>query len=147
MDGGSIDREKAGRRSLVVARGCLCLAIILCGLGLRGWGFGFGLPAFVVKYGGSTLWGTMVFFLVAMAAPNQSRSRIALIAGVIAIGVELSRLVHFPWLDGFRLTLPGALLLGRVFSVWNMLAYGAGIVIGALLDRSALPAVRRTRKH
>ena len=41
--------------------------------------------------------------------------RIALIAAVIAIGVELFRLVHFPWLNAFRLTLPGALLLGAHF--------------------------------
>ena len=59
---------------------------------------------------------------------------------VIAIGVELFRLVHFPWLDAFRLTLPGALLLGRVFSVWNMVAYGVGIGLGMLLDRLAMSA-------
>jgi beta-N-acetylhexosaminidase len=28
--------------------------------------------------------------------------------------------------------LPGALLLGRIFSMWNLLAYGVGIAIGAL---------------
>ena len=43
-------------------------------------GLGFGLSAFVVKYGGSMLWGSMVFFLVAMAASLLSRPRIALIA-------------------------------------------------------------------
>jgi hypothetical protein len=137
MPGASIDPDMAGRRSLGIARTGLCLAIIACGLALRGWGPGFGLPAFVVKYGGSTLWGTMVFFLVAIAASHLSRTRIMLVAAVIAIGVELFRLVHIPWLDAFRLTLPGALLLGRIFSVWNMAAYGVGISIGALLDRSA----------
>ncbi|MES2196148.1 MAG: DUF2809 domain-containing protein [Pseudomonadota bacterium] len=102
-----------------------------------------------MKYGGSVLWGTMVFFLVAIAASHLSRTRIMLVAAVIAIGVELFRLVHFPWLDAFRLTLPGALLLGRIFSVWNMVAYGVGIAIGALLDRSAwsvtLPKVEPMR--
>jgi hypothetical protein len=44
-------------------------------------------------------------------------------------------LVHTPWLDAFRLTLAGALLLGRIFSPWDMLAYGVGIVLGMLLDR------------
>lgn len=101
---------------------------------------GFGLPALAVKYGGSVLWGTMVFFLVAMTASTLSRPRIALIAAAIAIAVELFRLVHFPWLDAFRLTLPGALLLGRIFSVWNMLAYGAGIGLGPALDRLAISA-------
>jgi hypothetical protein len=136
MPGASIDRGGQARRSLI-ARASLCLAIIACGLGLRGLGLQLGLPTLVVKYGGSMLWGTMVFLLVAMAVSNLSRRRIALIAAVIAIGVELFRLVHFPWLDAFRLTLPGALLLGRIFSVWNMLAYGVGIGLGVWLDRPA----------
>lgn len=135
MNGAAIEPDQAARRSLVVARAGLCLSVIVCGLALRGHGLQLGLSALVVKYGGSTLWGTMVFFLMAMAAPNLSRPRIALVAAVIAVGVELFRLVHFPWLDAFRLTLPGALLLGRIFSVWNMLAYGVGIGLGVLLDR------------
>lgn len=142
MQGASMDRERAEWPSHVIIRTVLCLAIIAGGLALRGWGLGLGLPAFVVKYGGSLLWGTMVFFLVAIAASQLSRPRIALIAAVLAIGVELFRLVHFPWLDAFRLTLPGALLLGRVFSVWNMVAYGVGIAIGVWLDRAVLPAIR-----
>ena len=104
-----------------------------------------GLPAFVVKYGGSLLWGTMVFLLVTMAAPNLSPWRGALIAGSIAVGVELFRLVHTPWLDAFRLTIPGALLLGRIFSTSNMLAYGVGIILGIWLDRLATAAFANTR--
>jgi Protein of unknown function (DUF2809) len=38
--------------------------------------------------------------------------------------------VHTTWLDDFRLTTLGALLLGRVYSLWNMLAYAAGISWG-----------------
>ena len=139
MPGASIGYDLQARSSQIIARAGLCLAIIACGLALRGWGLGFGLPAFVVKYGGSILWGTMVFFLVAIAASRLSGPRIALIAAVIAIGVELFRLVHFPWLDAFRLTLPGALLLGRIFSVWSMVAYGVGIGLGVMLDRLAAP--------
>jgi hypothetical protein len=60
----------------------------------------------------------------------------------IAICVELFRLVHAPWLDAFRLTLAGALLLGRIFSAWDMLAYGVGIVLGMLLDRAGTCSVR-----
>ncbi len=143
MPGASIDYDKREQRSLVITRASLCLAVIVCGLALRGWGFGLGLPAFIVKYGGSALWGTMVFLLVAIAASHLSRPRIALIAVAIAIGVELFRLVHFPWLDAFRLTLPGALLLGRVFSGWNMVAYGVGIGLGVILDRLAMSDPRR----
>jgi hypothetical protein len=35
------------------------------------------------------------------------------------------------------MTLAGALLLGRIFSPWNMLAYGVGILLGMQLDRFA----------
>jgi hypothetical protein len=129
----------------LIIRACLCLAIIISGLALRGSGLKLGLPAATVKYGGSVLWGTMVFFLVAIAASGLPRRSAASIAALIAICVELFRLVHFPWLDAFRLTMAGALLLGRVFSPWNMLAYGAGIILGMLLDRFATAAFTKTR--
>jgi predicted membrane protein len=119
----------------MIVRLCLCVSIIACGLALRAIGFQLGLPAFIVKYGGSLLWGTMVFFLVAMVAQGRSRRTIALIALAIAVAVELFRLVHAPWLDAFRQTTAGALLLGRIFSPWNMLAYAVGISLGVALDR------------
>jgi Protein of unknown function (DUF2809) len=124
-----------------IIRGGLCLLIIVFGLALRGFGFNWGLSAFVVKYGGSLLWATMVYFLVAMAVSRTSRLSIALISAVIAVGVELFRLIHAPWLDAFRLTLPGALLLGRIFSLWNILAYGAGIIFAVGLDRIMVDAL------
>jgi uncharacterized protein DUF2809 len=132
----------------LIIRAGLCLVIVVSGLALRGFGFSLGLSAFVVKYGGSVLWAAMVFFLVAMAASHASRLSVALISAAIAVGVELFRLVHAPWLDAFRLTLPGALLLGRIFSPWNMLAYGVGIVLAMGFDHMAVEALAaRLRPH
>jgi len=131
----------------MIVRACLCVAIIVCGLALRGLGLRLGLPAFIVKYGGSVLWGTMVYFLVAIAASHLSRRSIALISAVIAVAVELFRLVHTPALDAFRLTLAGALLLGRIFSPWDMIAYGVGIVLAIGLDRLALRMLPVVRRH
>jgi hypothetical protein len=37
------------------------------------------------------------------------------------------------------------LLLGRIFSPWNMLAYGAGIALAMLLDRFGTSAFTRAR--
>src|SRR3569833_572172 len=113
----------------------LALAVIVLGLLLRFYGPGLGLPAPVVKYGGSVLWGTMVFFMAAALRPRLPRSWIAPLAMAVAVVVELIRLVHTPWLDNFRLTLAGALLLGRIFSVWNIVAYAAGVALGVALDR------------
>ncbi|MEA2865064.1 MAG: hypothetical protein QOC84_3020 [Bradyrhizobium sp.] len=131
-------------RPVLIVRAALCLSIIISGLALRGIGPDLGLPLLLVKYGGSLLWDAMVFFLVAIAAPRLSWRRIALISASIAVAVELFRLVHAPSLDAFRMTLAGALLLGRIFSPWNLLAYGAGIVFGVLLDRWAIRAFTRT---
>jgi hypothetical protein len=112
----------------------LALGMIALGLALRFFGRGLGLPAGIVKYGGSVLWATMVYFFVVALGPQLSRPRLALIAMLIAIAVELIRLAHTPWLDAFRLTLAGALLLGRIFSLWNLVAYAAGIMLGVAVD-------------
>ena len=95
-----------------------------------------GLPAFVVKYGGSVLWAAMVYFLLAGLLRDRRRLTVALIACVVAGAVELSRLWHFPALDAFRLTRAGILLLGRVFSLWHFAIYWATIVVTAAADRA-----------
>lgn len=110
------------------------VAIIAAGLALRGFGYEAGLPFLVVKYGGSLLWGAMVFFLVAAVIPVRRVMTMALVALLMATAVEMSRLFHAPALDTFRLTTAGALLLGRVFSLWNILAYAIGIIAAAALD-------------
>jgi hypothetical protein len=46
--------------------------------------------------------------------------------------------------NGHRFTMAGALLLGRVFSPWDVLAYGAGIGLAMLLDRFGVPFTRAT---
>ncbi|WP_062116236.1 DUF2809 domain-containing protein [Aureimonas sp. AU40] len=115
-----------------------CLAasvvVIAIGLALRMKGYRIGLPFVVVKYGGSLLWGSMVYFLVAALACRRSPRSVATLAFGLAVCVELFRLYHTPWLDAFRLTTAGALLLGRVFSLWNVLAYALGIAVAAGLD-------------
>jgi hypothetical protein len=120
--------------SVILSRICLCALVIIVGLALRRYGFGIGLPATIVKYGGSILWAAMLFFVVAIAAPQISRRSVVLVSSLSAIGIELFRLVHTPWFDEFRLTLPGALLLGRIFSLRDILAYGFGIGLALGLD-------------
>ncbi|MBR0959194.1 DUF2809 domain-containing protein [Bradyrhizobium japonicum] len=133
MHGAQPDKPVAPLRTSLI-RAALAVVVIVCGLSLRWYGFPLGFPAFVVKYGGSLLWAMMVFLLIAVCLPRLSRTQIAAIAVVIAVLVEFSRLVHTPWLDAFRLTTAGALLLGRIFSPWNLVAYLIGIVAGAWLD-------------
>jgi hypothetical protein len=53
----------------------------------------------------------------------------------MATAIEFLKLFHSPPLDAFRHTLAGILLLGRFFSVWDLIAYWLAISIGALVDR------------
>ncbi|MQB21088.1 DUF2809 domain-containing protein [Agrobacterium tumefaciens] len=110
------------------------ILVILAGLALRRYGYTIGLPFLIVKYGGSVLWGGMVYLLAALLFVNR-RTQLFIIAATccFAIAVELLRLVHFPALDTFRDTATGTLLLGRVFSPWNILCYFAGIGMAAAI--------------
>ncbi len=93
-----------------------------------------GLPAFVVKYAGSMLWALMIYWIVSAVWHSWRLPFAALIAGSIATAVEFFKLYRSPGMDAFRLTLPGILLLGRVFSWWDIAAYWVAICLGGLLD-------------
>ncbi|MBX5134605.1 DUF2809 domain-containing protein [Rhizobium lentis] len=110
------------------------LVVIAAGLALRRFGYAVDLPFVVVKYGGSALWGAMAYLLVALVLGKSPRAVIAVMALFMAIAVEFFRLYHTPWLDAFRLTTAGALLLGRIFSLWNILAYAIGIAVVCAFD-------------
>jgi hypothetical protein len=120
----------------------LILATVAAGLAMR---FAhLGLPAPLVKYGGSMLWALMIYWIVSSLLPSRRFLAAALIAGTLATAVEFLKLYHAPALDAFRLTLPGILLLGRIFSAWDIAAYCLAISIGAWLDRTIRPEKRQS---
>ena len=92
------------------------------------------------------LWAAMVFFLVAIMAARLSRLNVALIAsndrdwrGAVSAGSRaLARCL--PADTAWR-----AAVRGRIFSAWNMLAYGVGIVLALWLDRMERCAPSRPR--
>jgi hypothetical protein len=99
-----------------------------------------GLPPLVVKYGGSALWAMMVYWIVSALFPCWRISAVALLAGMLAAAVEFFKLYHSPATDAFRHTLPGILLLGRIFSPWDIAAYWFSICVGASVDQAIRPA-------
>ncbi|WP_174718593.1 ribosomal maturation YjgA family protein [Rhizobium sp. 11515TR] len=125
------------QRKLTRGRLLLFLALLVtiaASLALRRYGYALDLPFAIVKYGGSLLWGAMVYWLLAAIFVSSGHFRIAVAALLVAIAVEFFRLWHTPDLDAFRLTAAGALLLGRVFSLWNIVAYAAGIALTLAID-------------
>jgi hypothetical protein len=101
-----------------------------------------GLPDVVVKHGGSVLWAVMVYAIVAALSTRWSPRRCGIVAGIVAGGIELSQLCHHPLLDAVRASRVGALLLGRVFSVGDLIVYTSTIMIAVIVDR-AIARIRR----
>lgn len=117
------------------------MMVIIGGLCLRAFGYEVGLPFVAVKYGGSVLWGAMVYLLLAAILPSRWYGYKVHIAVIAVVVVELIRLVHFPALDAFCATAAGALLLGRVFSVWNIVCYIGGIAVASFTSGRGLRAL------
>lgn len=110
----------------------LVLVTIVAGLAVRL--TPLGLPVTVVKYAGSMLWAMMIYWIASTVLGRSRIVTVALIAGLLAACVEFFKLYHSPRMDAFRLTLPGILLLGRYFSVWDIVAYWIAICAAAFLD-------------
>src|SRR5258708_30526872 len=95
-----------------------------------------GLPASIVKYGGSALWAMMIYWIASSILSSSRVEFVALLSGGIATSVEFFKLYHAPVLDAFRHTIAGVLILGRVFSFKDIAVYWIAIAIAAGLDRS-----------
>ena len=112
----------------------LVLIVVTVAIGLTLRMAPLGLPRFVMKYGGSTMWALMIYWLVTTLLPSVRISAGAVLAGVIATAVEFFKLYRSPAVDAFRTTLAGTLLLGRHFSMKDILAYWIAIAAGFVFD-------------
>ncbi|HEY5796595.1 MAG TPA: DUF2809 domain-containing protein [Bosea sp. (in: a-proteobacteria)] len=115
-------------------------AILVIAIGLTTRLPGIGWSPIVAKYLGSLFWGAMVYCLVAWLLPSWRPVAVALVASCIAVLIEFSQLWHQSWLDEFRATRLGVLLIGRFFAWADIAAYLAGIAVVAGIDRFRLKA-------
>lgn len=110
-------------------------AVLVIGAGLFWRSRLLPLPANIEKYGGDSLWALVVFLGCGFVWPRRSTSRVALLAVAIAWSVEFSQLYHSDWIDGIRAHRLGRLVLGTTFNAPDLVAYLAGIAIGAIAER------------
>ncbi|MES2523194.1 MAG: DUF2809 domain-containing protein [Gemmatimonadota bacterium] len=111
----------------------LAILTILVGLPVHQYGLGFGPAARDML--GDVLWATMIVWWVSVLAPQRSLAIRAAVALAICFAVEFSQLLHAPWLDALRATLPGHLVLGSDFHPRDLLAYSGGVLLAAAIDR------------
>jgi hypothetical protein len=100
------------------------------------------LPWFLYKYLGSTLWAVALYWFLAAILPKLRPRTIAALAILIAAMLEFSRLIPIAPIDAFRLTFAGKILLGRYFSIKNIVAYILAIALTAMLDNSLVTRYR-----
>ena len=133
MTGSTPHTHAASRysRSPIVS---LVLALVTIAAGLTIRFVHLGLPAVLVKYGGSALWAVMIYVVVSAILGSRRVVWSATLSAVLATAIEFFKLYYVPWLDAFRRTLPGIVLLGRVFSFRDIAVYWLAIALVAVLD-------------
>ncbi len=110
----------------------LALSTIAVGLIVR-WS-GITLPATLRDLLGDALWAMMIGWWIGALSPNSRLATRGGIALAICWAVEFSQLYHAPALDGWRLTVPGQLILGTGFDVRDLGAYALGVAATLILE-------------
>jgi hypothetical protein len=130
------------RRSLTT----LLLLLLTIPIGLAVRFIPLHLPWFLYKYLGSALWAVALYWFLATLLPKLHPRAIAILAITIATLLELSRLIPIAPIDAFRLTFAGQILLGRYFSLKNIVAYALAITLTATLDHFFFPSASRANQ-
>lgn len=120
------------RREPLRQLGLLALVIAM-GLGSRR--FGSRLPGVIAAYAGDTLWALALFLVLGLIRPRASTGRVAAMALVGSLLVELSQLYHAPWIDAVRQTRLGGWILGFGFLWSDLVCYAIGVGLGAAVER------------
>ena len=89
------------------------------------------LDGALAKYLGIALYGTMMFWLVALIRPRAAGWLIALVAVAICWGVEFFQLTPIPAAINMHVPLM-RLVLGEHFSWWDLPTYVAGVACAAV---------------
>lgn len=97
--------------------------------------------AWVDGYSGDILYELAWMFLIAGLWPaifkaRQGITRLALGVFAVTASFEFLQLWQPAWLQAWRATLAGKLILGTTFVVWDFVYYALGCVIGWLILKS-----------
>jgi hypothetical protein len=94
---------------------------------------------------GDALWAAMIAWWAGALAPSARLAPRSAVAYAVCAFVELSQLYHAPSLDAVRATQVGRLVLGSGFDPRDLVAYGVGVAVAALLELTA--AARRMHRR
>lgn len=118
-------------------------AAMALGLGSRV--FADVLPVFVAEHFGDALWACMIYFGFRTFFTHKTISFALWCSLAFCFAIEGSQLYQADWIRFLRETTFGALVLGKGFSVADLMRYTAGITVSSLIDLTSL-AKRKIRK-
>lgn len=127
----SVPVRPARQRLLLLPWMVLVLAL---GLGSRSPTVATHVPRFLTTYAGDTLWASLLYLCLLFAWPRLPVRRAAAWTLGLSVLVELSQLIHTPWLDALRANRFVALVLGRGFVASDLVCYAVGVALAAGTD-------------
>jgi hypothetical protein len=92
------------------------------------------LPDFIAAYAGDTFWALALHLFLGLILPRWTTGRLAALALLLSVLVEVSQLYHAPWIDSIRQTAVGGLVLGFGFLWSDLVCYAAGVGLGVALE-------------
>jgi Protein of unknown function (DUF2809) len=100
-----------------------------------------GLPQVLGDVLGDALWAVMLAWWVGAIAPSLPRLKRAVAAVAVCWVVEFSQLYHAPWIDSWRSTTLGHLVLGTDFDPRDLAAYSLGVLSAFVLEQTLFPGL------
>ena len=91
-----------------------------------------GIPLFM----GDIFWAMMVFFIFGIILDRKTNHFIFITSVIVTYIIEFSQLYHRPWIDNFRGTPIGHILLGQGFLFSDLVSYLIGIIIGYYIKKA-----------
>ncbi len=119
----------------------IALASVL-GIGSRH--FARSLPGFVAAYAGDTLWALAAFLGIGLILPRFSTWRVAMLALLFSLLIEVGQLYHAPWIDSIRRTTLGGLVLGFDFVPSDLACYAVGVGVGVFVESTLMRGTTST---
>jgi hypothetical protein len=96
------------------------------------------LPYFINIWIGDFLWAIMMFWAIRVVFLHFDRKKVTIGLIVFCWFIEASQAFHTPWLDTFRDTTFGGLLLGHGFLWSDIVSYTVGIMCAYFVDKRFL---------
>lgn len=97
------------------------------------------------NYCGDMIFVMFLYFFVKLIRPYMHALTLGLATFATVSLIEFSQKISYPWLDDFRTTFWGQLILGQHFDKQDFLYYGLGVVLAMIIYSSVYYFLKNRR--